>query len=398
MDDELPLSALATPKKSSPSRLDTDMPLASFASPGSGMKRARSRSFASPGIDIYEALDMAFDAAMGTQHDGPKETQTNKDKEVCVICRWACTQHGFSQKADEAAAKETADEEAARLAKEKVEKDAAEKAEKDKVEKAKKKADAKKEKKAEKEKKKAKKEKKERKANQEKMKMCVICRGDEKAKHFHRLTDGCAHAAGCCSTCVRRHIETEINSKGDLSVKCPECRKELDHATVQARAATKDFQQYDKLLLSKMLSSLPSFRWCKSSCCGSGQEHASGDTAPIMRCHACQKRSCFTHDVPWHEGRTCKDYDDLLAQDCSEIANEEYKRRMTKPCPQCKTSIEKSSGCDHMTCSKSSGGCGHEFCWRCLADYEPIMRKGNHRHMRTCTYWSNYLSESEDEE
>jgi hypothetical protein len=25
--------------------------------------------------------------------------------------------------------------------------------------------------------------------------------------------------------------------------------------------------------------------------------------------------------------------------------------------------------------------------WRCLADYEPIMREGNHFHKPTCTYY-----------
>ena len=28
-----------------------------------------------------------------------------------------------------------------------------------------------------------------------------------------------------------------------------------------------------------------------------------------MACHKCQRRSCFTHDVPWHSGLTCDQYD-----------------------------------------------------------------------------------------
>jgi ariadne-1 len=38
----------------------------------------------------------------------------------------------------------------------------------------------------------------------------------------------------------------------------------------------------------------------------------------------------------------------------------------TKPCPKCRTRIEKNGGCNHMMCrTQSGGGCGYEFCWIC---------------------------------
>jgi hypothetical protein len=36
-----------------------------------------------------------------------------------------------------------------------------------------------------------------------------------------------------------------------------------------------------------------------------------------------------------------------------------------KDCPKCKTAIEKTEGCNHMTC----GGCGAHICWVCLAAF-----------------------------
>lgn len=39
--------------------------------------------------------------------------------------------------------------------------------------------------------------------------------------------------------------------------------------------------------------------------------------------------------------------------------------KTTKPCPSCKSSIEKNGGCKHMTCSR----CKHEFCWECLTNW-----------------------------
>lgn len=103
---------------------------------------------------------------------------------------------------------------------------------------------------------------------------------------------------------------------------------------------------------------------CKGNQCGSGHEHAGGSDNPIMTCTACGVKSCFVHDVPWHSGQSCDQYDKSVASDPHTLANLEYAKRHTKKCPRCSKSIEKAGGCDHMTCRRNAGGCGHEFCWR----------------------------------
>jgi ariadne-1 len=40
-----------------------------------------------------------------------------------------------------------------------------------------------------------------------------------------------------------------------------------------------------------------------------------------------------------------------------------------KKCPKCQTPIEKNQGCNHMTCRRSAGGCGYEFCWVCMGSW-----------------------------
>lgn len=60
------------------------------------------------------------------------------------------------------------------------------------------------------------------------------------------------------------------------------------------------------------MSQSDNFIWCTAGC-GSGQIHDSDARHPIVTCLHCGERSCFRHNVPWHEGLTCKEYDRLIA-------------------------------------------------------------------------------------
>ena len=60
-----------------------------------------------------------------------------------------------------------------------------------------------------------------------------------------------------------------------------------------------------------------------------------------------------------------------------------------RKCPKYGQGIEKNNGCDHMTCRKPMG-CGHEFCWRCLAPYDGddgIRKVGNKAHKESCRHY-----------
>jgi hypothetical protein len=82
--------------------------------------------------------------------------------------------------------------------------------------------------------------------------------------------------------------------------------------------------------------------------------------------HICTKTFaavCTTcHDV--HDNMACAEFKDL--QSGGHGATEKLKRQMGyKDCPKCQTTMEKTEGCNHMTCS----GCGTHICWVCLATF-----------------------------
>ncbi|KAI9034062.1 hypothetical protein DFJ74DRAFT_700453 [Hyaloraphidium curvatum] len=201
-------------------------------------------------------------------------------------------------------------------------------------------------------------------------------------------TARCSHPVDICTSCVSASIESDTNSKGAMTIRCPSasCKRELSHEEIRVAATTEVFERYDRLITRNALSKMPDFRWCINPVCGEGHIHEGGTDYPIMTCRACRTKTCFSCEVAWHNNMTCDEFQNTLLTD-DQRATAAYLERKTKRCPSCDRPIEKNGGCDHLVCRKASGGCGHEFCWRCLAPFEKITRHGNHHHRSTCRYY-----------
>ncbi|CAG8434090.1 5291_t:CDS:2 [Diversispora eburnea] len=186
---------------------------------------------------------------------------------------------------------------------------------------------------------------------------CHICINRYSKSKFQKITEKCTHKNDICITCVDKHISSRMENV----INCPHlgCGKEFEFNDIKRIATKKVFERYDTLTLRKVLQGMPEFKWCKNASCGSGQIHFGGDDAPIMTCNACKAKSCYIHDVPWHKGKTCEEYEKFRKG--ADAATTDYLQRETKPCPKCGIKIAKKGGCNHMTCTISS--CKYEFCW-----------------------------------
>jgi flagellar biosynthesis GTPase FlhF len=63
-----------------------------------------------------------------------------------------------------------------------------------------------------------------------------------------------------------------------------------------------------------------------SPVCKSGQIHEGAETSPIMTCNACGFRSCVLHQIPFHEGETCTQYDNRMI----ELQNDRQAEQLTQ--------------------------------------------------------------------
>jgi hypothetical protein len=87
----------------------------------------------------------------------------------------------------------------------------------------------------------------------------------------------------------------------------------------------------------------------------------SGADRPTYTCANCLELIC-TSCHALHGRYTCAEYKDI--QSGGYEALEQLKKELNiKDCPKCTTPMEKTEGCNHMTC----GGCKAHICWVCMA-------------------------------
>ncbi|KAI1271044.1 hypothetical protein F5Y07DRAFT_406099 [Xylaria sp. FL0933] len=196
--------------------------------------------------------------------------------------------------------------------------------------------------------------------------VCTICADDKRVSEMPtrgRITENCEHKATACKECVGQWIASSMETISWDRLKCPECPKILGFKHIETFASRDVFNRYDRLTTKAVLEGIKGFRWCLNPDCDSGQIYPSN--CDKARCHACKRSSCVRHNVPWHNRETCEEYDKRTRkQRKSYKLSEKHVKKTTKPCPGCGKSINKYSGCDHITCI-----CGHEWCWLCSATY-----------------------------
>lgn len=211
-------------------------------------------------------------------------------------------------------------------------------------------------------------------ANHKVMMSCRVCLEDKSIKPLPCCKKG------VCEECLKRYLSSQVQL-GQVEIKCPitECNKHLDESTVLYSLPHDDIIKYKYFLeLSRMDSSTKPCPQCKHFTTFKRKSHIPTPTKSEnkfkIQCPSCQFVWCFKCHSPWHEGVNCREYkkgDKLLRHWANEI---EHGQRNAQKCPRCKVHIQRTEGCDHMTCSQ----CNTNFCYRCGERYRQLRFFGDH--------------------
>jgi len=110
------------------------------------------------------------------------------------------------------------------------------------------------------------------------------------------------------------------------------------------------------------------------------------ETDVMITCRKCQFVWCYNCHAPWHQGLTCKQFQKgekqfkkwTKSKSRAGIAN-------CQKCPLCRVYIQRSTGCDHMTCNR----CKTNFCYKCGGFYSGLPGLGDH-FMKTSIFGCKY--------
>uniref|UniRef100_A0A3B5ANT7 RBR-type E3 ubiquitin transferase n=1 Tax=Stegastes partitus TaxID=144197 RepID=A0A3B5ANT7_9TELE len=187
---------------------------------------------------------------------------------------------------------------------------------------------------------------------------------------FRGNKDSCLDGGGS-----RRAVLPVRVAKALISCPIPECSGSLDEGVVVSHLAAEELAKYRYFLeLSQLDSSTKPCPQCSefTSLKSHGQNRS--EHKYKIQCSSCQFVWCFKCHAPWHNGLKCRDYrkgDKLLRTWASVI---EHGQRNAQKCPECKIHIQRTEGCDHMTCTQ----CNTNFCYRCGERYRHLRFFGDH--------------------
>lgn len=225
--------------------------------------------------------------------------------------------------------------------------------------------------------------------------ICDIC-NEASVEGTIPSSEFCHHAF--CRNCWEEYLRMKITDRQVMNILCPgyHCEKKLSKETLMELIPADADRKYLRFHIDAFVDSYPNTRWCPYPGCERAVHlpgsDASTPTSSVTSsssqnppravdcgvghffCWACSEEahdpcSCAT----WTDWKLRIAKEDVDGTDDAESgvaklvhrkSTEEWIRKHSKPCPKCKTPIQKRFGCNEMNCS-----CQHNFCWVCLGPW-----------------------------
>lgn len=173
-----------------------------------------------------------------------------------------------------------------------------------------------------------------------------------------------------CEDCLKLYVSSQVRmAKSYVSCPSPDCTGYLEEGLLLSVLTNEEVARYRYFLeLSQLDSSTKPCPQCSRFTSLKTQAPTRSEHKYKIQCESCQFLWCFKCHAPWHNGLKCREYrkgDKLLRTWASVI---EHGQRNAQKCPQCKIHIQRTEGCDHMTCTQ----CNTNFCYRCGERYRHL--------------------------
>jgi hypothetical protein len=227
-------------------------------------------------------------------------------------------------------------------------------------------------------------------SNQPTQRNCITCLEDKEIQEFTALT--CCGYSDMCNPCLEGMVDTAIKEQTTNALRCPNqgCAQGMPQEQVHiiVRNNTDKFDAYCQVCTNEWVNRQRNSRHCPGIDCTFS--YLFEGNAQIITCQQCNITYCSDCRINHSRNMSCAE-----ARENQELGKDATKAErdtaamlgsIAKPCPQCNLYIERTVGCDHMTCR----GCQHEFCWVCGQDFWPNNQRGGGHHPIHCQQAETY--------
>ncbi|PBK78443.1 hypothetical protein ARMSODRAFT_1077998 [Armillaria solidipes] len=194
---------------------------------------------------------------------------------------------------------------------------------------------------------------------------CPIC-FDDVSTPFQLV---CGHVY--CTGCIR-HFLTSAAETGVFPLVCMGsesiCGTPISIPVIQKFLPQPAFNHLLETIFTTHVDKHPQeFRYCKTPDCM--QIYRRSEAVSVLRCPSCFSEICSSCGEDSHERLSCEDARIHTNPAEQERMSEAWflQQRGIKKCPTCSRLIEKTEGCNHMTCP-----CGAHICWRCMGAFDAV--------------------------
>lgn len=188
------------------------------------------------------------------------------------------------------------------------------------------------------------------------------------------LTLPCNHQY--CRGCLNLQLGVAIREQDSHTLVCPNpgCRNPqgirtpLEIEQIRLFASKRKVDAFEAIKTKEALIAF-GIKHCPTPGC-INQFDVDGDQPMLRRCDVCTRRYCVQCLAAHPDSISCQAARAARNTSDTDRASEEWKRLNTKQCPNCHVNIQRSEGCNHMTCRH----CMHEFCWLCMINWPGYSR------------------------
>ncbi|KAK0616651.1 hypothetical protein B0T14DRAFT_546825 [Immersiella caudata] len=182
------------------------------------------------------------------------------------------------------------------------------------------------------------------------------------------IQTSCTHTY--CTDCFENFcFAGSASSNNDFSLRCAgassTCGKEIPLSELQDHLPSRALEKILEESFTSYIRRRPdTFRYCATPDCDRVYRVSSKGSPVAFTCPNCLTTVCTAcHES--HQGITCAEHFDNKSGGYAALQKTKAKLGI-KDCPKCKTSIEKTEGCNHMTCL----GCKAHICWKCMETFK----------------------------